>query len=252
MGIKSFLRKLVYREKSSSKDFVDYLRRQGATIGNGTHFFDIRSNYFGLNSFANLVIGDNVQITHGVVFLDHGYDWSVIKGFYGDVLGCTGRVTIGNNVFLGANSIILKDVTIGDNVIIGAGSVVSRSIPANSVAVGNPCRVVESLEEYREKRIRVQLDEAFHLYVSFVEQHPGQLPKQEYFREYFWLFAHLNNKGVFDSDEFNRVMNLVEGSASRSFDRFVEFSKDSRRFASYEDFLSYCDHRLKSVNDVNL
>lgn len=50
-------------------------------------------------------------------------------------------VRIGSNVFIGARSIVLKGVTIGDNSIIGAGSVVAQSIPADSIAAGNPCRV---------------------------------------------------------------------------------------------------------------
>lgn len=51
-------------------------------------------------------------------------------------------VKIGNNVWIGGGSIILPGVTIGENSVIGAGSVVNRSIPANCVAVGNPCRVI--------------------------------------------------------------------------------------------------------------
>lgn len=50
---------------------------------------------------------------------------------------------IGNNVDIGANVCIVGDVTIGDNVVIGAGSVVVKDIPPNSVAVGNPARVLE-------------------------------------------------------------------------------------------------------------
>lgn len=67
--------------------------------------------------------------------------------------GCVkiGRVKIGNNVFIGINSVILPNVNIGDNVIIGAGSIVSKSIPNNSVAVGNPARVISSIDEYVEK-----------------------------------------------------------------------------------------------------
>lgn len=54
----------------------------------------------------------------------------------------TAPVTIGNNVWIGGGAILLPGVTIGDNVVIGAGSVVTHDIPANSVAVGSPCRVV--------------------------------------------------------------------------------------------------------------
>lgn len=53
-------------------------------------------------------------------------------------------VTIGNNVWMGGNVTIVPGVTIGDNCVIGAGSVVTRDIPANTVAVGNPARVIKS------------------------------------------------------------------------------------------------------------
>ncbi|HTB80539.1 MAG TPA: DapH/DapD/GlmU-related protein [Opitutaceae bacterium] len=53
-------------------------------------------------------------------------------------------VSIGENVWVGARSIILKGVTIGDNAVIGAGSLVTRSVPPNTLAVGNPARVVKT------------------------------------------------------------------------------------------------------------
>jgi acetyltransferase-like isoleucine patch superfamily enzyme len=55
------------------------------------------------------------------------------------------EVLIGKRVLIGTNSIVLKGVTIGDNSVIGAGSVVTRSIPPNSIAAGNPCRVIRDL-----------------------------------------------------------------------------------------------------------
>ncbi len=55
-------------------------------------------------------------------------------------------ITIGNNVWLGGGAIICPGVTIGENSSIGAGSVVTKSIPANSVAVGNPCRVIRPIQ----------------------------------------------------------------------------------------------------------
>lgn len=58
----------------------------------------------------------------------------------------TAPVTIGSNVWVGGGSIILPGVTIGDNTTIGAGSVVTKSIPANSLAVGNPCKVIKKLD----------------------------------------------------------------------------------------------------------
>jgi len=59
-------------------------------------------------------------------------------------------IIIGNNVFVGANSVILPSVKIGDNVVIGAGSIVVKDIPPNSIAIGNPCKVIKKNEVYLE------------------------------------------------------------------------------------------------------
>lgn len=61
------------------------------------------------------------------------------------------KVKIGNNVFLGANSVVLPGVTIGDNVIIGAGAVVTKDIPANCVYAGNPAKYISTVDEYISK-----------------------------------------------------------------------------------------------------
>lgn len=60
------------------------------------------------------------------------------------------EVKIGENVFIGANSIILKGVCIGKNSVIGAGSIVTNNIPDNVIAAGNPCRVIRNLDVSRE------------------------------------------------------------------------------------------------------
>jgi len=62
-----------------------------------------------------------------------------------------GNVQIGNDVFIGASAIVLPGVTIGNRVIVGAGSIITKDIPSNSVAVGNPARVICTLDEYIEK-----------------------------------------------------------------------------------------------------
>ena len=86
----------------------------------------------------------------------YGYDWSVIKGSSGEVLGSADKITIGDNCFIGMNAVILKSSTICENCIVGAGSVVTGVVPSNSVAVGNSARVIMSLSEYRKKRIDAQ------------------------------------------------------------------------------------------------
>ena len=99
-------------------------------------------------SFCWLIsIGNNVTLAPNVHILAH--DASTKKA-----LGYTkmGRVRIGNDVFVGAGTIILPGVDIGNRVIIGAGSVVTKSIPDNSIAVGNPAKVIGSYDEYLNKQ----------------------------------------------------------------------------------------------------
>lgn len=56
-------------------------------------------------------------------------------------------VSIGKNVWIGGSVVILPGVTIGDNAVIGAGSVVTKDVPANSIAIGNPCRIIRKTNE---------------------------------------------------------------------------------------------------------
>ncbi|MNE84136.1 Galactoside O-acetyltransferase [compost metagenome] len=60
-------------------------------------------------------------------------------------------VTIGKNCWIGAGAIILSGITIGDNTVIGAGSIVTKDIPANVVAIGNPCKVLREINEQDEQ-----------------------------------------------------------------------------------------------------
>ncbi len=90
-------------------------------------------------------IGNKVTIAPRVHILAHDASTKRELG-YTEI----GRVRINDNVFIGAGSIILPGVTIGNNVIIGAGSVVTHDIPNNSVAVGNPCRVIKTYDEYMQ------------------------------------------------------------------------------------------------------
>lgn len=94
-----------------------------------------------------ITIGNNVTLAPRVHILAHDASTKLHLGYT-----VIGKVNIGDNVFIGANSIILPNVNIGDNVVIGAGSVVSRSVPSNSVAVGNPAKVISSIEDYVNKR----------------------------------------------------------------------------------------------------
>lgn len=91
-------------------------------------------------------IGDNVTLAQRVTILAH--DASTKRKLDYTKIG---KVVIGNNVFIGANSIILPNVKIGNNVIIGAGSVVTKDIPDNVVVAGNPAKIIFTYDEYINK-----------------------------------------------------------------------------------------------------
>lgn len=91
-------------------------------------------------------IGDNVTIAPRVHILAHDASTCSYLGY-----AKIGRVTIGNNVFIGAESVILPNTQIGDNVIIGANSTVTKNLESGNVYAGNPVRRICSIKEYVEK-----------------------------------------------------------------------------------------------------
>ena len=94
---------------------------------------------------AKVTIGDSVFIAPNCVITTAGHAYDAEQR--GKGLEIALPITIGNDVWIGANVSILPGVTIGDNVIIGAGSVVNKDIPSGVVAVGNPCKVMRKITE---------------------------------------------------------------------------------------------------------
>ena len=81
------------------------------------------------------------------------------------------------------NALIMKGATIGDNCVIGSGSIVTGTIPPNSVAVGNPARVICSIEDFREKRCRAQKAEAKQLVQEYYRVY-GKRPSEDVLSEF--------------------------------------------------------------------
>ena len=102
---------------------------------------------------AKVTIGDNCQLAPNVAIYTAGHPVYPVTRNSGYEYGKA--VAIGDNVWIGGNSVICPGVTIASNTVIGAGSVVTRDIPAWSVAAGNPCRVIRAItEEDRRKLFR--------------------------------------------------------------------------------------------------
>lgn len=94
---------------------------------------------------THIYIGDYTMIGPNVILATAGHP--VLPALREKVYQFNAPIHIGRNCWLGAGVIVLPGVTIGDNTVIGAGSIVTRDIPANVVAVGNPCRVVRPIDE---------------------------------------------------------------------------------------------------------
>lgn len=91
-------------------------------------------------------IGDNFVSAPGSLITAHDASTFLFSKKYR-----VEKIKIGNNVFLGANSVILPGITVGNNVIIGAGAVVTKDVPDNSVFVGNPARYICTVDDYIKK-----------------------------------------------------------------------------------------------------
>ena len=98
-------------------------------------------------------VGNNVTITRGVSFVNHDGGVAIFRSEFPG-LNVYDKITIGNNVFIGINTIILKGVEIGDNVVIGAGSIINKNIPSNSVFAGVPAKYIKSIDEYKSNSLQ--------------------------------------------------------------------------------------------------
>ena len=107
------------------------------------------------DDFHRITLGDRVVVSLNVYFLTHDYSFTTALIAINEKpktdIGIFRNIVIGDNVFIGMNSIILPGTIIGNNVIIGAGSVVRGTIPDNSITAGNPAIVIGDTRQYAEK-----------------------------------------------------------------------------------------------------
>ena len=227
--IKNIFLYIKYQYKATSKSYTKYLRKKGIKIGENTHFYSPWTISVDIQRPWLIEIGDNVHITAGCTILQHGYDWAVLQKLYGDILGSCGKVKIGNNVFIGVKTTILKGVTVGDNVIIGANSLVNKDLPSNGVYGGNPARFIMSIDEYYNKRKNSQINEAEELASEYFAKY-GFLPNKELMREFFWLFESEYNQL---NSIYKQVFHL-QGDSEKSIQKFM-YNKP--QFNSYDEFV---------------
>lgn len=228
MKVKHFIKKLLYRHRADSATFIQYLVRRGATVGENVRFIVPHRTFVDDKCASCIEIGNECLITGGVSILAHDWSVHVIANKYGKMLPAYRRTVIGNNVFIGLNSIILSGTHIGDNVIIGAGSVVSGSVESDSVYAGNPARKIMTIEDYYHKCEARYLAGAKE-YVRTFEKQNKRLPQIEEMGLYKPLFLtqeEFKKRGLYSDSiykfayagiekQFNSVYELMQYSTSK-------------------------------------
>lgn len=146
MFFKKKTKENIIHEETLAPD--EYARNLGVKVGKS---FSVTGAVSYSSEPYLITIGDNVRLSDNVRFITHDGGMHVIRQYKNIPADSFGKITIGNNVFIGMSTMILPGVTIGDNVVIGCGSIVTKDIPSNSIAVGSPARVIETLDEYYKK-----------------------------------------------------------------------------------------------------
>jgi len=143
--------------KSTYNRMLEYYRKKNVIIGQGTIFYSV--NISSSSKGDKFIVGKNCCLT-GCTLLGHDAspatflnELIIKKEVYlsGSRLSYRKQITIGDNVFIGTNAIILPGVSVGDNVVIGAGSVVVKDVESNTVVGGNPAKKINDIENYKKK-----------------------------------------------------------------------------------------------------
>lgn len=239
--IRAVLQKLIYRERSSSEAYINYLKKLGVRIGEETHFYGPRDSNVDETRPYLVEIGRNVHLAPRVVILTHDYGWTVLRDVYHEMVGSGDKVTIEDNVFVGLRTTILKGVTIGENSIIGANSLVTKDIPPNSVAAGVPAKVICTIDEYWNRRKNERVKEAKITAIEYYKVN-GDFPPVEEMFEFFWIFE-------------KRVQGKEPGYSHPSFHAMLKkrniypklkerYNQTTAYFSGYSEFIRSCKEEL--------
>lgn len=172
-------------------EYLSMLRYYGIVVGEDTYISP--DAVVDITRPSLVTIGRKCYLNLGFKLLTHDWVAGVMRHVYGEFLNSSGRVTIGNNVGTGYNVTILKGVTIGDNVFIAANSLVTKDVPSNCVIGGQPAKVMCTLDDYRQKRLAQCESEALD-YARSIRERFHREPRVEDFYEEFSLFVDGNNE----------------------------------------------------------
>ncbi len=112
-----------------------------------------------IQAYGGIEFGSNVELGPGVKIVSQNHDLND----FSQAIKTNKPIRIGDNVWIGANSVVLPEVQIGENVVIGAGSIVTKDIPSDSIAVGNPCRIIRKKELYSKDIYEIKLNRKYEI-----------------------------------------------------------------------------------------
>lgn len=223
---------LVYPNTYSQQKFQAFLKSHGVTIGENTRFINPTRSTIDVGRGDYITIGKNCCLSE-VTIIAHDYSWYTFLDAFDDVLpDGGGRIEIGNNCFVGYQACILKNTHIGNNVVIGARSVVKGDIPSNTVWAGIPARQICTLEQFYEKKLSLRIKDAV------------------YRREHIKMLYHRNptidEMGAFSvlflsrtEENYGKYLKKIETNGVKDSTKLREyFFKTTPLFENYEAFLN--------------
>lgn len=236
MNITNIIRRIVFPNTYSSEAYIQFLRSKGITIGDGCIIYSPNTTSIDVQRPHMLTIGNYVRITAGVHIICHDYSRSVSMNMPGyENVGEASNTIIGNNVFIGVNSIVLMGAHIGNNSIVGAGAVVSGHFEDNSVIAGNPAKVICSIEDFFEKRKLKEVSAAKEYVKRWREKYNRDPSIYEMTNAFCWLYLERTPATIEKYDGLFRMNGIDKNIV---LDNFLN---SKPLYASFEEFLRDCD-----------
>lgn len=241
MKLSLIIKKIQERlSRRSSGAYIEYLRKKGVSIGKNCIIMNPKSVTIDITRPSLVEIGDNVLLHRNFTLVTHDFISRRFIEKYNDFIPSSGKVKIGNNVSFGMDCMVMKGVTIGDNCFIGAGSIVTSNIPSNSIASGNPCKVISTIDTLYKIRKETYKKEAY-IYAQSIQERFGRRPVPADFWEEFPLFIDKTNVDMFPEIPVRRQLKSAYSSwlekhcaDFESFDAFVDYALNYKEDAGQD------------------